>query len=94
MLILNYAKHWIAGATIKIIDRQTNELLAEKSIFAFDPLQGATSDRGAPWSRADTCQEMSVIKEQGTGNFITPISNFVFTVLTPKPLFMETQNER
>ena len=87
-------KHWIAGATIKIIDRQTNELLAEKSIFAFDPLQGATSDRGAPWSRADTCQEMSVIKEQGTGNFITPISNFVFTVLTPKPLFMETQNER
>lgn len=87
-------KHWIAGATIKIIDRQTNELLAEKSIFAFDPLQGATSDRGAPWSRADTCQEMSVIKEQGTGNFITPISNFVFTVLTPKPLFMETENER
>ncbi|MBQ9259054.1 MAG: hypothetical protein IJ187_04300 [Neisseriaceae bacterium] len=87
-------KHWIAGATIKIIDRQTNELLAEKSIFAFDPLQGATSDRGAPWSRADTCQEVSVIKEQGTGNFITPISNFVFTVLTPKPLFMETQNER
>lgn len=86
-------KHWIAGATIKIIDRQTNELLAEKSIFAFDPLQGATSDRGAPWSRADTCQEMSVIKEQGTGNFITPISNFVFTVLTPKLPYMETQNE-
>ena len=87
-------KHWIAGATIKIIDRQTNELLAEKSIFAFDPLQGATSDRGAPWSRADTCQEMSVIKEQGTCNFITSISNFVFTVLTPKPLFMETEDER
>ena len=87
-------KHWVAGVIIKIIDRQTDELLAEKAIFAFDPLQGATSNRGAPWSRADTCQEMSVIKEQGTGNFITPISNFVFTVLTPKPLFMETQNER
>ena len=87
-------KYWVAGATIKIIDRQTNGLLAEKTIFAFDPLQGATSNRGAPWSRADTCQEMSVIKKQGTGNFITPISNFVFTVLTPKPLFMETQNER
>ncbi|MBP5789469.1 MAG: hypothetical protein J6W29_04470 [Neisseriaceae bacterium] len=87
-------KHWVAGDIIKIIDRQTDELLAEKAIFAFDPLQGATSNRGAPWSRADTCQEMSVIKEQGTGNFITPISNFVFTVLTPKPLFMETQNER
>ena len=28
-------KHWVAGTTIKIIDRQTNELLAEKTIFAF-----------------------------------------------------------
>ena len=86
-------KHWVAGATIKIIDRQTDELLAEKTIFAFDPLQGATSDRGAPWSRADICQEMDEIKRQGTYVFISPISNFVFTVLTPKLPYMETQNE-
>ena len=87
-------KHWVAGATIKIIDRQTDELLAEKTIFAFDPLQGATSDRGAPWSRVDICQEMGIIKRQGTYVFITPISNFVFTVLNQQPLFMETENER
>ena len=87
-------KHWVAGASIKIIDRQTDVLLAEKTIFAFDPLQGATSDRGAPWSRADICQEMDEIKRQGTYVFISPISNFVFTVLNQQPLFMETENER
>ena len=83
-------KHWVAGTTFKIIDRQTDELLAEKTFFAF----GNGYNGNAPWSRADICQEISVIKEPGTGNFITPISNFVFTVLTPKPLFMETENER
>lgn len=83
-------KHWVAGTTFKIIDRQTDELLAEKTFFAF----GNGYNGNAPWSRADTCQEMGIIKEPGTGNFITPISNFVFTVLTPKPLFMETENER
>ena len=86
-------KYWVAGTTIKIIDRQTDELLAEKTIFAFDPFQGTTSDRGAPWShRANICLSEKEIEEPRDSTL--SISNFAFTILTPKPLFMETQNER
>ena len=56
-------KYWVAGTTIKIIDRQTNELLAEKTIFAFDPGQGSTVTERQPWAFAQYCPEMKTDTE-------------------------------
>ena len=90
-------KYWIAGTTIKIIDRQTNELLAEKTIFAFHGGLGVPYGKGhdAPWWHAIPC---------GISAYDN-VEDFAITVLKPKqlfvenaessisqPLFMETQN--
>lgn len=56
-------KYWVAGTTIKIIDRQTNELLAEKTIFAFEPGQGSTVTERQPWAFAQYCPEMKTDTE-------------------------------
>ena len=29
-------RHWVAGATIRVIDRQTDEVIAEKTTYAFE----------------------------------------------------------
>ncbi|MBR3426071.1 MAG: hypothetical protein IKG79_08550, partial [Neisseriaceae bacterium] len=53
-------KHWVAGITIKIIDRQTDELLAEKTIFTFEPGLGSKATGRQPWlHRPEHCPELS-----------------------------------
>ena len=53
-------KHWVAGVTIKIIDRQTNELLAEKTVFSFEQGLGSTATGRMPWvsSNVLNCPEL------------------------------------
>ena len=67
-------KHWVAGTTIKIIDRQTNELLAEKTIFVFARTMGNYVHGAWVYSRMDFCPE-NVSAE--------PTAHFVVTVLKP-----------
>ena len=67
-------KHWVAGTTIKIIDRQTNELLAEKTIFAFARTMGNYVHGAWFDSRMDTCPEYVGIQ---------PTAHFTVTVLKP-----------
>lgn len=76
--------HWIAGTTIKIIDRETDELLAEKIAFAFDPYLGGITDRGAPWepNRTVSCSD-----EDRLGTDF--VKNFAIKVLKPKKLLFE-----
>ena len=52
-------KHWIAGTTIKVIDTQTNTLMAEKTMDVFVPELGYTKfeQNPNPWGRGDRCQE-------------------------------------
>ena len=50
-------KHWVAGTTIKIIDRQTNELLAERTIFTFAYTMGNYVHGAWVDSRVETCPE-------------------------------------
>ena len=69
-------KHWVAGTTIKIIDCQTNELLAEKTIFAFARTMGTYSHGAWSYSRMDTCPNT---EELGT----QPTAHFTVTVLKP-----------
>ena len=52
-------KHWIAGTTIKVIDTKTNELMAEKTMYAFAPALGYSEleQNPNPWGRGDRCPE-------------------------------------
>ncbi|MBO4576761.1 MAG: hypothetical protein J5680_06575 [Neisseriaceae bacterium] len=69
-------KHWVAGTTIKIIDRQTNELLAEKTIFAFARTMGTYSHGAWAMTRLDTCPDMEELGQEFT-------AQFAMTVLKP-----------
>ena len=51
-------RHWVAGTTIKVIDTQTNELLAERTSFAFHSGLGSRSGGQQPWLFADTCPKL------------------------------------
>ena len=70
-------KHWVAGVTIKIIDRQTDELLAEKTIFAFESGLGSTATSRVPWMHyPEHCPELLQRSEENYPTF-----RFVATVL-------------
>ncbi|WP_143694898.1 hypothetical protein [Variovorax sp. JS1663] len=45
-------KHWIAGGSIRIVDLQTNELVAERIGYLMDPGQGGTGGQRSPWTWA------------------------------------------
>lgn len=40
---------WIAGSLLKVIDQQTNEIIAERIGYMYDPSQGGTPDGRSPW---------------------------------------------
>ncbi len=67
-------KYWVAGTTVKIIDMQTEQLMAEKVVYAFAPEQGKGPH--TPWSNLYTCP-----KEY---QFYREIRYFVDQVLKPK----------
>ena len=50
-------QHWVAGTTIQVLDRQNNELLAEKIIFAFEPGLGSTVTARQPWVKREVCPD-------------------------------------
>lgn len=77
-------KHWVAGVTIKIIDRQTNELLAEKTIFTFEPGLGSTVTGIQPWTYNPVhCPEL---KDRN------PTRSFALQVLKPTQFFNSSFN--
>lgn len=45
-------EHWIAGSSLKIVDVNTNELMAERIGYMFDRALGDTSGGRSPWSAA------------------------------------------
>ena len=69
-------KLWIAGTTWKVLDVKTGELLAEKTIYAFEPSLGYGADFSSqdPWVRAVKCPDDVHISRF-----------FVERVLKPKP---------
>ena len=70
-------KYWVAGITIKIIDRQTDELLAEKTIFSFEPGLGSKATGRMPWlDHPEHCSELLRRLE-----YNHPTSKFTFQVL-------------
>ena len=67
-------KHWIAGTTIKIIDTKTNELMAEKTMYAFVPELGYSKfeQNPNPWGRGMRCPDENS-DEQKTVIFVSKV---------------------
>ena len=81
-------KHWIAGTTIKIIDTQTNELMAEKTMYAFVPALGYSEleQNPNPWGRGMRCPS-------GESEFEQRTVTFAIKVLIPSNLSRRLQND-
>lgn len=45
-------EHWIAGGSLKVIDRQSNEVIAERVGYMVDRGQGSKAGGAAPWLEA------------------------------------------
>lgn len=72
----------MAGATIRVIDRKTNEIIAEKTIYAFEKGLGGTGGARMPWRFAVRCANQEFSEEY-------PIKSFLTKVVKPK---QETEN--
>ena len=65
-------QHWVAGTTIQVLDRQNNELLAEKIIFAFEPGLGSTVTARQPWVKREVCPD-EIRSKRSTYLFINKV---------------------
>jgi hypothetical protein len=76
--------HWIAGGAVRIIDLQTNEVIAERVGYMIDLNQGSTAGGRAPWDEAvqNACPSFPRLANgwAPTGN---RTSAFIFSVLKP-----------
>ncbi len=68
-------EHWIAGIKVQVRNNKSNETLAEKVWYAFEPGLGDTDGSRSPWGFALVC-DMS-----GYGN--SPTRYFVDQILKP-----------
>lgn len=73
-------KHWIAGTTIKVIDTDTDEVIAEQVRYLFDSGLGGTGGFRSPWGWA---AHYGSGCPQAQGSLGTQTRFFVDTVLKP-----------
>ena len=68
-------KHWIAGTTIKVIDTQTNTLMAEKTMYVFVPELGYSKfeQNPNPWGRGKRCDPDENPYRQRTATFVLKV---------------------
>ena len=85
-------EYWIAGSSLKVIDLQTNEVIAERVGYMMDPGQGARGGGRAPWQMAADHACPSFFKnpnapKSGPAFAVQPrqAQDFVEKVLVPKP---------
>ena len=67
-------KHWIAGTTIKVIDTQGNQLIAEKTMYVFVPELGYSKfeQNPNPWGRGVRCPKEDPAQQE-TSAFIAKV---------------------
>ena len=70
-------QHWIAGSSLKVIDLQTNEVIAERIGYMVDFAQGATPGGRQPWTFARknkgwSCPELR-IQSYGARRFVEKV---------------------
>lgn len=78
-------EYWIAGSSLKVIDLQTNEVMAERIGYMVDRAQGNTSGGRSPWLWATSHACPAFPKDPG-GNPVhwNQTRIFVVKVLTPR----------
>ncbi|MFS2036843.1 hypothetical protein ACEN8I_22665 [Polaromonas sp. CT11-55] len=67
--------HWIAGGLLKILNLQTNSVIAERTGYIFDRGLGSTEGGRGPWEAAEACS--GVDRKYGHN------ARFVFKALKP-----------
>jgi len=78
-------EHWIAGGSLKVIDLQTNELIAERVGYMMDRGLGSTAGFRSPWGDAPRTACPSFVKAPGGGPFMGyRTRDFVLRVLQSK----------
>jgi hypothetical protein len=79
--------YWIAGSSLKVIDLQTNEMIAERIGYMMDPGQGNNSGGRSPWlSAADhACPSFrpSDAQQPGFSYQVGQTNKFVTKVVQP-----------
>ena len=75
--------HWIAGSSLKVIDMKTNEILAERIGYMYDPGQGASSGGRSPWMIAASHSCPSFGTHHGSASQALQAETFVGKVLKP-----------
>lgn len=84
--------YWIAGSSLKVIDLQTNEVMAERIGYMMDPGQGNDSGARAPWLLAadNACPHFFINpnlppkRGHGANAQSHQTENFVEGILKPK----------
>lgn len=73
--------HWIAGSSLKVIDLQTNEVIAERIGYMIDGGQGATAGGRSPWllAASSACPAFPGTHSEQTGQ----TARFLEKVLVP-----------
>ena len=51
--------YWVAGTTITVTDTQTNEVIARRESYSFEPGLGSNAGARQPWAFATTCPSFS-----------------------------------
>ena len=84
-------EYWIAGSSLRVIDLQTNEVIAERIGYMWDPWQGNNSGGRGPWlGAADyACPDFHRFKnapyrQPGFSNQAQQAEDFVEKILIPK----------
>jgi hypothetical protein len=73
---------WIAGTKLRVIDKQTNEVIAELTRYVWDAAFGISITGRWPWSYAATSGRTECVNVPGVKSEISRF--FVDTVLQPK----------
>lgn len=85
-------EYWIAGSSLKVIDLQTNQVIAERIGYMVDWAQGSRAGERSPWLFAADTACPSFFSNPSKPNFdhastaqLGQTRRFVFRVLKPKP---------
>ncbi|NHZ83792.1 hypothetical protein F2P44_31665 [Massilia sp. CCM 8695] len=76
--------YWIAGSSLKVIDLEKNEIIAERIGYFYDSAQGDTSGGRSPWLRATSNACPSFGSTPAFGRQPDQAAVFVEKVLRPK----------
>lgn len=77
-------EYWIAGSSLRVVDLQTNEVIAERVGYMMDPYQGSQAGQRSPWLLAANTSCPAFLGRHASSDQIGQAEKFVGQVLKPK----------